>query len=253
MKTNRNTIGLVVAGAFLVSPICGALAKPITYTFTAEGDITGTLGSVAIGGPGETLTFTALGDTSNALSFDLGAGLPHGWTNPATTASITVTNNSNGAVVAEGTFSSADGIFLSIDNVNGGVGFGSGFPSFPGAPVYPFGLRPDTSAEPGVLSYDLQSDVTFTAPAGMGGSFIGGLSCLGFPGACVAPTALATTGGDLILGAAGAQFAVTDAGTFDAKTMSTPEPSTWAMMLFGFAGLGLIGYRQTRKRQAATA
>ena len=26
-----------------------------------------------------------------------------------------------------------------------------------------------------------------------------------------------------------------------------PEPSTWAMMLLGFAGLGFAGYRRTRK------
>ena len=26
-----------------------------------------------------------------------------------------------------------------------------------------------------------------------------------------------------------------------------PEPSTWAMMLLGFAGLGFAGYRKTRK------
>jgi hypothetical protein len=33
-----------------------------------------------------------------------------------------------------------------------------------------------------------------------------------------------------------------------------PEPSTWAMMLLGFAGLGFLGYRQTirlAKPQAA--
>jgi hypothetical protein len=29
-----------------------------------------------------------------------------------------------------------------------------------------------------------------------------------------------------------------------------PEPSTWAMMLLGFAGMGFVGYRA---RQAATA
>lgn len=28
---------------------------------------------------------------------------------------------------------------------------------------------------------------------------------------------------------------------------SVPEPSTWAMMLLGFAGLGFAGYRQTRR------
>jgi hypothetical protein len=30
-----------------------------------------------------------------------------------------------------------------------------------------------------------------------------------------------------------------------------PEPSTWAMMLIGFAGLGLVGYRARRRTAAA--
>jgi hypothetical protein len=29
-------------------------------------------------------------------------------------------------------------------------------------------------------------------------------------------------------------------------TANVPEPSTWAMMLLGFAGLGFAGYRRTR-------
>lgn len=33
---------------------------------------------------------------------------------------------------------------------------------------------------------------------------------------------------------------------------SVPEPSTWAMMILGFAGLGFVGYR-ARKRTAAVA
>ena len=30
-------------------------------------------------------------------------------------------------------------------------------------------------------------------------------------------------------------------------SLSVPEPSTWAMMLIGFASLGFLGYRSTRK------
>jgi len=36
-----------------------------------------------------------------------------------------------------------------------------------------------------------------------------------------------------------------------ATISGVPEPSTWAMMLLGFAGLGYAGLRQTRKGQAA--
>ena len=32
-----------------------------------------------------------------------------------------------------------------------------------------------------------------------------------------------------------------------------PEPSTWAMMLAGFAGLGFLSYRASRKTTAAAA
>jgi hypothetical protein len=32
-----------------------------------------------------------------------------------------------------------------------------------------------------------------------------------------------------------------------------PEPSTWAMMLIGFAGLGFVGYRRTRKPASIAA
>ena len=32
---------------------------------------------------------------------------------------------------------------------------------------------------------------------------------------------------------------------------ATPEPSTWVMMLLGFGGLGLAGYRATRRAETA--
>jgi hypothetical protein len=34
---------------------------------------------------------------------------------------------------------------------------------------------------------------------------------------------------------------------------SVPEPSTWAMMLIGFSGLGYAGYRASRKSAAVAA
>jgi hypothetical protein len=34
--------------------------------------------------------------------------------------------------------------------------------------------------------------------------------------------------------------------------IGVPEPATWAMMLLGFAGLGLAGYRRARTTISAT-
>jgi hypothetical protein len=41
--------------------------------------------------------------------------------------------------------------------------------------------------------------------------------------------------------------------TFTLIGSAVPEPSTWAMMLLGFAGLGFVGYRRTRKGVALAA
>jgi hypothetical protein len=35
--------------------------------------------------------------------------------------------------------------------------------------------------------------------------------------------------------------------TNDAGAAAVPEPSTWAMMVAGFAGLGFLSYRRTRR------
>jgi PEP-CTERM motif len=66
---------------------------------------------------------------------------------------------------------------------------------------------------------------------------------------------------------AGTNYSVTPSGTLSAggftqgsanfsvvytytPTAPVPEPSTWAMMLVGFAGLGFAGYRRTREQRA---
>jgi hypothetical protein len=48
-------------------------------------------------------------------------------------------------------------------------------------------------------------------------------------------------------GAPGALFGVSVAGEITSGGGGTvPEPTTWAMMLLGFAGLGILGYRRAR-------
>lgn len=248
----RVTQGLITLGAFGALFPGVASAEPITYTLTALGPITGTLGGVAIGGPNRTLTFTFDGNTSNVVPFsNIGNPGAHGWENLIGTSSITVTNATTDAVVATGAFLPSDGMFVSIDNLNGGVGFGSngGLPppavsTFPGNPVYPFGIVPDPAAEPAIFTYNLQSNVTFTAPA-LGADFLGGLSCLGFPSlTCVTPIDLATTDGNLVLGEAGPAFSQADSATFVAAT-GVPEPATTALVTTGVAALWL------RRRKAS--
>jgi hypothetical protein len=41
------------------------------------------------------------------------------------------------------------------------------------------------------------------------------------------------------------------AGCQIAVNPAVPEPSTWAMMLIGFAGLGFAGYRRTKRNRAS--
>jgi PEP-CTERM motif len=40
---------------------------------------------------------------------------------------------------------------------------------------------------------------------------------------------------------------------FEGAAETIPEPSTWAMMVLGFAGLGFAGYRTRRARVDASA
>jgi PEP-CTERM motif len=243
MKAQRNALGLLVAATLCASWTCTALAAPITYTFTAEGPITGTLGGVAIGGmsgilPTDVITFTFTSDTSDVAPFTLGP--VHGWENIIGTGSITVTDYATQDVIAQGAFLPTDGIFVSADNVNGGVGFGSAGaspsdPGFPGNPVYPFGLV--SQDDPAVFSYDLQSHTAFNS--------LESISCLGFPGACTTPVALATTAGDLVFGGGSDDpFATVDTGLFTANLTSTsspvPEPGTRGLMVVGLAALGFM-------------
>ena len=53
--------------------------------------------------------------------------------------------------------------------------------------------------------------------------------------------------------AAGERFKEFEQIEFSSVTPVIPEPSTWVMMLLGFAGLGFVGYRAARKGSAFAA
>jgi hypothetical protein len=255
---------LLLAGAFFASSACGALAEPITYKFTVQGGVGknvpgfGTLTgytavlngkSVVTADDDDVITFTFTADTSTVQPFSIPGA--HGFVNDVGTGSFSIVSNVTMETVATGTFASGDGIFVSVDNQNGGIGFGSlsslpGDPDFPGDAAYPLGI------ESGNLStYDLQSEI------GIFGS--GSLSCAGFPGACILPPILDTSKGPLVLAGSGpkgsqsspegnfsAEFTTGGGGSPPPPPAPVPEPSTWAMMLLGFAGLGYAGYRRAK-------
>jgi hypothetical protein len=75
---------------------------------------------------------------------------------------------------------------------------------------------------------------------------IGSIRC-GRDGDCIVPDDLNFTFEDGTLGAEGSFSA-----SVVSATPAVPEPSTWAMVLLGFAGVGFAGYRQTRKARVAS-
>ncbi len=88
------------------------------------------------------------------------------------------------------------------------------------------------------------SGLTFFGMFGTGGDPcsgpVAGTCLFTFPDAAV--VGIQTDAGSVLLTAVSA----TASGT-------VPEPSTWAMLLFGFAGLGFVGYRKARPTRAVAA
>ena len=62
----------------------------------------------------------------------------------------------------------------------------------------------------------------------------------------MAATAVQSTASSVFSAATGPDY--TSGGGL---TLNVPEPSTWAMMVLGFAGLGFAGYRASRKAAIA--
>ena len=195
-----------------------AQGQPIAYREVISGPPgwpSGILGAMPFGGSSGNvkLVFSLVGNTTSVVPFnvpspshasdpDIGINDGIGLENIVGSASVTVQEAGSGGLVAAGNFLPSAKIFVSVDNGNRGIGFGSlgalpTDPSFPDHGVevaYPYALfaAPNT---------DLQSNYAFTSPWA--------LSCAGFsgsPGApgpagstCHAPIMLETTGGTLTI------------------------------------------------------
>jgi hypothetical protein len=188
------------------------------------------LGNLSFGGNNNEviLTFIFKADTMNVFSFftcDNSGVCAFGNENPTGGASLMITSVSTGVALAETHFLPSAGIFVSVDNTNEGVGFGSFGQSFPGEPVYPYAIF--LPAE-GLDRYDLTSD--FNAGPN---TFGFALSCVAFPppngsSLCEAPKILQTSAGDLLIDAACCFFSLPN-GVFTAQVQPLTQFSAFSV------------------------
>jgi hypothetical protein len=190
-------LAVLLASAWAFAP--QVRAKPVVYELSIDSQNpqdpsnpgpTGSLGSTPFSNA--QVHFTFRGYTTDVIPFSN----PTGFEILTGTATVIIRDPTSGNLLGQGTFLPSAGIFVSVDNTNGGLGFGSfGLlptdPNFPGQVTYPTGFIPyPLTPTSSIGYYDLRSYFSSGGHA---------LSCVNFPSPCGAPIALPTTSGDLII------------------------------------------------------
>jgi hypothetical protein len=184
----------------------------------------------------------------------------------ANTQSFTAAGNTFTATGMENPFNPAGGGALTLKSMPANTFAESGLGennSAPGTPCTsadcaidsPFGVAVVASGNPmnDAIIGSVNSGDTFNF---FTGSSIVGLNFFGmFDSSCTGPvagTCMITFPDAAVIGIQ------TDSGSVlltavSATAGTVPEPSTWAMLLLGFAGLGFVGYRKARPTSALAA
>ena len=245
--------GAVVSGALA---ILGALAAPtaaqaaavdLTFTFDKDGMSSGTCAGIIC--PTSMGSVTITGDTTGSLTYTVslasGVSFQHPTGKQPATGDALYFDLTGGTPV------------FSAFTPTGGTDFTYGGPVLGS-------FTPNPGNFPGPYNYEVTCTTTVPATlCGTGFSFtvsggsvadpfvIGSPAGAGdFPGIPIAFVA------DLSIAAGTAGLCTgTSACTGDVGTnaVTTPEPSTWAMMIIGFIGLGYAGLRRTKTARVALA
>jgi PEP-CTERM motif len=236
---------LAIAGGLATPNAARAALVDLTYDLTLDGMSTGTCaGSVCAT---SLATITVVGDTTTSIrvTVDLTSG-------------VSFHANHSGSS-GTGNFFFDDitdtGGTLSFSAIGtNGTGYSYGTPtsgSFAETGNFPGPYNTESPCTNSTAGKICGSPYTFTVNAN-GGT----LAFLSPAGAGDFPTYDIPFVADLSIAAGTAGLCTGDAactGLVGAALSSTPvpEPSTWAMMLLGFAGLGYAGYRKTKNARTA--
>jgi hypothetical protein len=195
-----------------------AVSHTVIYKLTVLGNGSGWpqgyLGTLPFGGsdpnhPNVNLIFTFTGNTADVLPFHVTAdcrpgcspqaiGDGDGFMILAGTATVSIQDPGSGSIIASGTFLPSAGVFVSVDNGNGGLGFGS-FGRLPSDPQFP---RGGMEVVYPYAQFDIHEIVDLKSAYSPGQR--SAASCVGFNGStgtpdptsvCNVPPDLATTSG----------------------------------------------------------